>query len=504
MSLLAPPPAGRRRLDARTLVTRLVTLSALRQYWGALLPLAAVLGVRGGSRTTALVLVVAVVVLVVLGGAVVEWLRTSYGVQDGRLVVERGLLRRSLTVVPVDRIRGVDVHASALQRLLGVASVRVDAAATGGKEDEAVLDAVSAADAARLRDLLLRETVPAPADLAAGPAGPAGPARPAPQLLARFEPRWLLYAPLVGGYLLAPLAAFGALANYADDLRLPLHLRRRLDDTIGSRPGLVAVLVLLALAVGLAVVGAVITAAIANWGFTLTRRGGTLVAERGLLSRRQVSLEHDRIRGYALAEPLALRAVRAARLTALVTGLGGGDDEGGTGRRGQLLPLGPTRVARSVAAAAVVRFDRPLRRHPAAARRRRLVRAVLPWLVPAAVFGAFGLWPGLVVSLLLAALGVPLALDRYAGLGNAVDAGSVSVRSGSLRRRQVVLARRGVVGATVRQTFFQRRAGLATLTLATGAGSGAYAAVDIGATDAVALLRDIDPIRVAPLSTLTP
>jgi putative membrane protein len=217
-----------------------------------------------------------------------------------------------------------------------------------------------------------------------------------------------------------------------------------------------------------------------------------------------VSLEHDRIRGYALAEPLALRAVGAARLTALVTGLGGGDDEGGTGRRGQLLPLGPAAVARSVAAEAVARFDVPLRRHPAAARRRRLVRAVLPWLVPAALFGAFGLWPGLAAALLLAALGVPLGLDRHAGLGNAVDARSVSVRSGSLRRRQVVLARRGVVGATVRQTFFQRRAGLATVTVATGAGSGGYAAIDIGAADAVALLRDIDPVRMAPVSRLTP
>ncbi|HST67525.1 MAG TPA: PH domain-containing protein [Mycobacteriales bacterium] len=495
MSVFAPPPAGRRRLDARTLVTRLVTLSALRQYWGALLPLLAVLGVRGGFRSFGLVLVVAAVAAVALGGAVVEWLRTSYGIEGGRLVVERGLLRRSLTVVPVDRIRGVDVHASALQRLLGIASVRVDAAATGGKEDEAVLDSVSAPDAAELRDLLLREIAPAPDP----EVGPARPPAPAPKLLARFEPRWLLYAPLVGGYLLAPLAAFGALANYADDLRLPLHLRRRLDDAVGARPGLTAIVVLVALVIVLAVLGAVITAAVANWGFTLTRRGGTLVAERGLLSRRQVSLEHDRIRGYALAEPLALRAVGAARLTALVTGLGGGDDEGGTGRRGQLLPLGPARVARAVAAAAVVTFEAPLRRHPAAARRRRLVRAVLPWLVPAAVFGAFGLWPGLAVSLVLAALGVPLGLDRYAGLGNAVDARSLSVRSGSLRRRQVVLARRGVVGATVRQTFFQRRAGLATVTVAIGAGSGGYAAIDIGAADAVALLRDIDPVRVTPL-----
>ena len=77
----------------------------------------------------------------------------------------------------------------------------------------------------------------------------------------------------------------------------------------GPSPPLVVAAVLAVLV--LAVAGAVVTAAVANWGFTLTRRGGTLVAERGLLSRRQVSLEHDRVRGYALAEPLLLRAGRA-------------------------------------------------------------------------------------------------------------------------------------------------------------------------------------------------
>ena len=506
--VLAPPPPGHRRLDPRTLVTRVVTLSSLRQYWGALLPLLAVLGINGGFRSGGLVAVLAAVVVVALVGALVEWLRTWYGVHDGRLVVERGVLRRSLTVVPVDRIRGVDVHASALQRVLGIVSVRVDAAATGGREDEAVLNAVSSAEGARLRAVLLREAalvehehVPVEPTAQA----PAQPRVPAPAVvLARFDPRWLLYAPLVGGYLLAPLAAIAALANYAGELRVPLPLRRWTEDALGTEPGVRAIVVGAVGVVLVAVAGAMVTAAVANWGFTLTRRGGTLVAERGLLSRRQVSLEHDRIRGYALAEPLALRAVAAARLTALVTGLGGGDNENESGRRGQLLPLGPARVARAVAAAAVIRFDRPLRPHPPAARRRRLGRATLPWLVPAAVFGGFGIWPGLAVCLALAALGVPLALDRYAGLGNAVDERAVSVRSGSLRRRQVVLLRRGVVGATVRQSWFQRRAGLATVTLATGAGSGGYEAIDIGAADAVRLLHDVDPARMSGLSTLTP
>jgi putative membrane protein len=482
-----PGPAAR-RLDPRTLVARLVTLSAIRQYWGALLPLAAVLGFRGGRGVVGVLLVLLLLAALSAGAAVLEWWRTSYEVRGGRLLVERGLLSRSLTVVPVDRVRGVDVHASALQRLLGIVTVRVDAAASGAKDDEAVLDAVSRAEADRLRGILLR-------------AGPVEPGAPAGEVLARFRPRWLLYAPLVGTYLLAPLAAAGALAQVAGDVRLPLPVRRWLDDAVGARPSVTALVLLAAAVVLVAVAGAVVTAGVANWGFTLTRRGGTLVAERGLLSRRQVSLEHDRVRGYALAEPLALRAVRAARLTALVTGLGGGDDEGGTGRRGQLLPLGPAAEARRVAGTAVVRFDPPLRPHPAAARRRRLARAIVPWLVPAAVLAGFGLWWPAAGFGLLALLGVPLGLDRYAGLGTATDGRAVSVRGGSLRRRQVVLVNRGVVGATVRQTFFQRQAGLVTVTVATGAGSGGYAAVDLAAADAVPLLR---ATGVAPLTTLEP
>ena len=210
---LRPPPPGRRRLSPRTLVTRLVTLSALRQYWGALLPLLAVLGVRGGFRSAGLVAIVAAVLLFALGGAFVEWWRTSYGVQDGRLVVERGLLRRALTVVPVDRIRGVDVHASALQRVLGIVSVRVDAAATGGGRRRGR----AGRGVTRPRRPGCGTCCCARSGRPGGRARPvapgAGTAAPPARVLARFERRWLLYAPLVGGYLLAPLAAFGALAN---------------------------------------------------------------------------------------------------------------------------------------------------------------------------------------------------------------------------------------------------------------------------------------------------
>ncbi|HYT10554.1 MAG TPA: PH domain-containing protein [Mycobacteriales bacterium] len=594
-------PGARRRLDVRTVASRVLTVSALRKQWGLVVGTVAILGLRGGFRAAGLLVALVAVLVVSAAAAVVEWVRTTYAVGGGRLVVERGLLRRSLTVVPLDRIRGVEVQASALQRLLGIATVRVDAAATGRHGDEAELDAVSAADARELRDVLLREG----RDRHAGPASTGGPAvgrlgsgepagvlgapgapgprlpgagaavagaeglgvgvaRPGPPrapghsggpgdrghggaghageaagpaetgtwvgagspggsggerraaapagaaggiargepdvvVLARFHPRWLLYAPLVGGYLLAPLAALGAAAQLLDDIRLPVISEDRLGRLLLTGPRLSTIVLLAVAALTLAVIGSVVTATVANWAFTLTRRGGTLVAERGLLSRRQVSLEIDRIRGYALAQPLGLRAAGAARLTALVTGLGPDDGEGVRGRRGQLLPLGPAAVARDVAAAAVLPFRAPLRPHPPAARRRRLGRAVAPWLLLAVGLAIPGFWPGVAVAVVLAALGVPLGLDRYAGLGHGLDDRAVSVRSGSLRRSQVVLERRGVVGWTVRQSWFQRRAGLATVTVATGAGTGGYDAIDVDAADAVRLMTEVDPRRVGPL-----
>jgi putative membrane protein len=492
------------RLDPRTIVTRLLTLSAVRNQIGLLLSLLAVVGLRGGFRVAGLVAAVLVIGAVIAGRAVVEWLMFSYAVDSGRLVVRRGVLRRSLTVVPLDRIRGVDVHASALHRLLGIAVVRVDAAATGGNRDEAALDAVRRPEAERLRRVLLREipagpavppgwAVPPPGSPPGRPApgGPLPAADPAPaaqpgQVLARLRPGWLLYAPLVGSYLLAPVAAFFAAQQALDELRIRwLDRAGWLLGRHGPDPLLVAGAIVAVLA------GAVAAAAVTNWGFTLVRRGGALVSERGLLSRRQVSLELARIRGYALVEPLPLRVARAARLLALVTGLGGENS-----RRGQLLPLGPAMVARQVAATAGLPFASALRRHPPAARRRRLVRAVVPWLLLGVPPALLGLWPAVAAAGVLAAASVPLGLDRYRGLGHALDRAAVSVRSGSLVRRQVVLDRTGVVGWRVRQSFFQRRAGLCTVTVATGAGAGGYDVIDVAAPAAVALMTEVTPREV--------
>ncbi|SFP10128.1 putative membrane protein [Geodermatophilus dictyosporus] len=468
-----PEVTAPRRTSPLVVLVHTITFRQARQVVPAAIPVVAAVGVDGPGVVVGLVLAVTALSLLF---ATLTWWRTTYADTPGAVVVTRGLLARSVRTVPNDRIRGVEVETPVLHRLFGLVRVRVDAAAgsmTGGDE-EVVVDGLTRAEGDRLRTSVLTHRR---AGVVTDPSAPPLPEeQPAEEELARFDPRWLLYAPLVASYLAVPLAAVGALSRLLQEL--PPGLRPDLTgpdltDTRVLLTGLLLALLLLAL-------GAVLGAAVVNWGFRLVRRGGSLVAVRGLLTRRHTELEVDRVRGGTLSEGLGMRLVRAARVGALVTGLGAAN------RRGQVLPLGPR--AEAVRLLGVLVDDPgPLVAHPPAARRRRLARAIGSGLAVSAAGGLLvagtGWWGLLAAGVVLTVLGVPLGLGRYAALGHVAGPRSFAVRSGLLVREQTVLQQRAVVGWQVRQSVFQRRAGLATVVACVGAGTGGYAAIDVAAAD---------------------
>jgi len=80
-----------------------------------------------------------------------------------------------------------------------------------------------------------------------------------------------------------------------------------------------------------------------------------------------------------------------------------------------------------------------------------------------------------------------IARDRYAGLGYHLTPEHLVVRSGSFVRRRDVVQRTGIIGWNVRQSFFQRRAGLVSLSATTAAGQQSYEILDVPEGIAVAL-----------------
>jgi putative membrane protein len=217
-----------------------------------------------------------------------------------------------------------------------------------------------------------------------------------------------------------------------------------------------------------------------------------------LLTTRSLSLEQGRIRGAEVTEPLPLRLVGGARCAAIITGL-----DAKTSSRGALLPPAPRAEAHRVAAAALRLADRAdateaaLGRHPPAALRRRLTRAIVPAAGLAALSWAladvpgFGwAWPAALLVVPLAAL---LASDRYRNLGHALRPDCLVISQGSVIRRRVALRRRGIIGWRLRQSPLQRRAGVVTLDAVTAAGAGRYSVVDVPLARAVDLVDQVNP-----------
>jgi putative membrane protein len=214
-----------------------------------------------------------------------------------------------------------------------------------------------------------------------------------------------------------------------------------------------------------------------------SRREGVLYLRHGLLRVREHTYDMRRLRGATLREPLLVRALHGARLDAVMTGVHG------EGESSVLLPPCPFDTAMAVLTDLIDNRDAAagsLRRHGPAAARRRWTRALLaPALAGVGLIAAVPAvgvpgWAWTVWAVLTACC-AGLAFDRARSLGHRVADGWLVARAGSLERRRDCIACVGVIGWTVRQTLFQRRAGVATLVAATAAGRKGYRVLDVPA-----------------------
>ncbi|MBB5996373.1 putative membrane protein [Streptomonospora salina] len=461
------------------------------------------------------------VALIVLGAAAgtalptavaaLRWSRTRYRISGRRLEIRTGVAAVSYRSVPRERIRSVDVAVPLWMRPLGLCALSIGTAEQAGSGGAQIrLSAVRRDEGERLRArLLLRD----PADPAQAPAGSAGDGRSGAgtaRELVRLRPVWLGYAPVSAAAPALGAAAVGAAFNV-----LSLAGRDRADAAVAAvygqvldRPLLLLPGVAAALLVGAAAAAAV--QAEAWWGYRVDREpDGTLRLQRGLVTTTSLSLEERRLRGVELRRALPQRWFGAARVRAVATGLAAEGGRGDPVPRNALSPDLPHRRALALSAAVVGESESPaaapLRSHPRAALRRRVVRALAGTAVAAAA-GA-GLAPAAQWALAQTpagmralaeadtatalaagasagalAVGPPLAgwaVSAYRGLGHTVLPGYLVTRTGAFVRTTVALRREGIIGWRISRSPFQRRAGLATVTATTAAGPGRFSVPDV-------------------------
>ncbi|GAA1980860.1 PH domain-containing protein [Amycolatopsis minnesotensis] len=446
-------------------------------------------GNLGKEAFTRLGILTGIFVLVLLGETV-DVLTTRFRVTGERFELRRGVLARRHKSIPLDRVRRVDVTANPLHRMLGLVVLRVG---TGQRQDgeELKLAALRKDEAERLR-----------AGLVTGSGEP----RRGAGVLAELRWSWLRYSPLtVTGVLgIAILAGAGIRALEVFGIR-PNDVFAWVRGLFGELELWKVLAVLAAGLIVLGVLGCLVAFADEWWGYRFERaEDGAFHVRRGLLTKRNLSLDESRVRGVELVETMLMRSAGAARVDLISSGM---DAEPGEGPRlKSVTPAVPAAEANRIVAEIVGESPPPtaeawLEPHPKAALRRRRLRAVLVVLVPAAVLALVGalVQPVLVAVAAVAAVAlVPVALllaaDAYRALGHRVRGRYLVVRAGTADRRTVALRRDGVLAMTIRRSPTQRLSGLATVVVATSAGKGAaYLIRDAGFDGALAVADETVP-----------
>jgi putative membrane protein len=435
---------------------------------------------------------VAVLVLTAVVG-VARWFTTSYRIdadpESGQVQLRAGLLHRKVLSVPRNRIRSVQTDARLLHRLLGLAILRVSTGQEARAEHGFELNAVGVDEVPRLRAILLAESHQPAEATTAEPAASS-------VVLARWQPSWLRYAPLSLSGLFTIAAAAGLIYQTGAVGRLQhsrlaasaLQAAQRLG--IGATIAVIAAVLLVA-----SVLLAVLRSLLTYGNLVLSRRADVLHLRHGTLRLREHTYDMSRLRGGTLRQPLLVRVFGGAGLDAVMTGVHG------AGESSVLLPPCPRSTAESVLTGLVGDpkvVTGPLRGHGPRAAARRWTRALgLPVLIGAAltVFALTSVvplwvWTAWVAITAWCAL---LAADRIGALGHRVDSNWLVMRAGSWERRRDCLATAGIIGWTVRQSPFQRRAGVATLVAATAAGTKRYSLIDVPEDQAWAVAAQASP-----------
>ncbi len=439
-----------------------------------------------------------------------RWWRLRYWFENGAMRVSDGLFFHREVFLDADKVQAVDIRAGIVQRIFDVVRVQVKTGATGTQVD---LTALSRLEAERIQRTLDPDgwatdpvqtgearAVPLPPDAPEGAL-----AAPPPQ--DRREDPWRL----TPGEVVALGATSGQLGVIGSGLawlfsqsqeRITAWMEQNIEGVVGSAgdmapmlgPLVVATIVLgvLALTWTLSIVGTSI-----SWGdFSVVRRRDRVLVARGLLERREVSVQRDRIQAITVVEhPLQQPLGRCA---VYVESIGHAEEKGASTCLHPFLRTDD--LSEFLEEIAPGFYGRPdLHQPPSRALPRFFVRPTLTVLAIAAL--AYAIWDSTGL-LALVALGPLWTINwlswRDTGVG--VDGSTVVVRSRRATRRTAYLPRKRIQTASATANLFQRRRSVASFRVvaASGAAGRVYEARDLDDLVPHALLEWAGRVGPAP------
>ena len=526
---MSPPVSGDwQRLSPFAIVSFLGTAvkSGRGAIQGIITLLAAVLLLRDDEplNFAPLLPIIGGILLLVVVIAVIQWAYFKFRITEDRLLIRNGFIRKTALDLPYERVQGINVERSLVDRIIGLVSVTLDTA--GSVQAEGKLPSIRTEVADHLRASVaalspgLEDNAPegdageardsgaeglptdAGADAVAGAGvGTSAPARarlatqphwgrvllklgPADMVRIGVANRNFIFVAAMVGILTDLLQPGDFLAPLLEALAASVDNAASAFSGLGALAQLVLVVVLILGALAAALILTVTAAFLRHHAFTLWHDGRTFRSRAGLLTQREVVVEAPKIQQLSVSQDLVLRwfgrlRLRALPATAVVAGRQTTEVFGVAdvldvplldGRRAEELRARVFR--REASEIAVLPRDGAFNRVSPYYIRALTLRI---WLISGLALGAVFLQ--LLPSEVSVGMGVPMLIGWLASIpvlvliawqlwrrrGYTHDDDGLASRGGFIGSKVDAFPMRKAQSAIVKQSPLQRRKGLATL-----------------------------------------
>ncbi len=292
------------------------------------------------DRNPAIILVIPFGIAAIIAGGVLQYWFFRFRLEEDRILIRQGVFRKTALDLPFDRVQGINVERSPVDRILGLVTVSLDTAGSVTAEGQLPSVHTDLADWLRARVGAGR---PGRSADAAGDEHPAGVVAPAGA--GRVGARGEVVLQLTAGDIIriglanrnivlaaAFLGLLGEVLQIGEDavesaMESAEAAFQAADEIVRTLLVVGFVLAGLTLVLGVAIGGAFLR----HHDFTLWRERTAFRSRAGLLTQREVVVETAKIQQLTLSQNLLLRLFRGFRLRALPAALLPGQGVEGAG-----------------------------------------------------------------------------------------------------------------------------------------------------------------------------
>lgn len=421
--------------------------------------------------------------------AVFRYLTMTYAIEGGAFVVRKGLIWKQVRTIPLERIQNVNLKRTLVHRLFRVTTLDIETAAGAGAEASLAVLSQDLAD--HLRHQLLGN-VDVPFQVA----------EELPKVHYQATLRELFLAGAFQNRLLYLLVALAGLFQFDEIIIDNLGSLDWVSRSIVLMPTSLAAWAIAMLAlVGLVIgwVASIVATTVKYYGFTVWPHARGLRVHYGLLTQVENVVPVDRILSVAIGQPLLYRPFRFYEVMVQSAGSFGEKENAGSAKLAPILLHNDLdRIVRLAFPKVDLGSFRYQKVSPKSVWRHLISSALSLAILEGSFFfgrAAFAKMVALPIhlawigGLTYAGLSVWFAVRSYHTTGYAIANGFIASRQGIFRRDLTIAPLECAQMIAVKQGFFQRRWGLADVTMATA--NGAVTVANLELADSRTLEREI-------------